>query len=81
MMAALLAALALSLPAAAVAKAGAKPGKKPTFLEACHDDRERFCKDVKLGQGRLLLCLKEHQDDLKPDCMRFYLQDREPTKL
>jgi hypothetical protein len=80
-LAAVVASIALSVPAAAVAKGGAKTGRKPAFLEACKEDRERFCGDVKLGQGRLLLCLKEHQEELKPDCMRFYLADREPTKL
>jgi hypothetical protein len=35
---------------------------------ACHDDVMRFCKDVKPGGGRIINCLKEHANELSPEC-------------
>ena len=34
----------------------------------CAADVEKFCKDVKPGEGRILNCLKEHEKDLSPAC-------------
>ena len=70
----------LALPGSATAK-GAAREKPKTFMESCKADREKFCHDVVLGHGRLLLCLREHQQDLEPECLRFFLGDNEPTKL
>ena len=36
--------------------------------QACHDDVMKFCKDVKTGEGRILRCLKAHENDLSPQC-------------
>jgi Cysteine rich repeat len=36
--------------------------------EACHDDVERLCKDVKPGDGRLRECLRAHKDELSAGC-------------
>ncbi len=36
--------------------------------QACHDDALKFCKDVKQGEGRILQCLKEHQNEISPEC-------------
>jgi len=36
--------------------------------EACKEDGEKFCKDVKPGEGRIIRCLKEHQSELSSDC-------------
>jgi len=38
------------------------------FRQACKDDVMNFCKDVKPGGGRILQCLKEHQNALSPEC-------------
>ncbi len=35
---------------------------------ACEDDVMRFCKDVKPGGGRIIRCLKDHENELSPDC-------------
>jgi hypothetical protein len=35
---------------------------------ACKADREKFCKDVKPGEGRIVKCMKEHEADLSPEC-------------
>ncbi len=36
--------------------------------DPCADDISKFCKDVKLGGGRIANCLKEHKKDLSPAC-------------
>ena len=35
---------------------------------ACQDDVMKFCKDVKSGEGRILRCLRAHQNELSPQC-------------
>ncbi len=35
---------------------------------ACRQDRDKFCKDVKNGQGRIRECLQSHLDELSPAC-------------
>jgi len=37
-------------------------------MQACRDDAQKHCKNVKAGQGRILECLKQHQAELRPDC-------------
>jgi hypothetical protein len=36
--------------------------------EACADDAARFCSGVQQGGGRIMRCLKEHENDLTPPC-------------
>lgn len=36
--------------------------------EACKGDAEKVCKDVKPGRGRIVRCLKQHEDSLSPAC-------------
>lgn len=36
--------------------------------EACHDDMEKFCADVKAGKGRMMKCMKEHKAELSAAC-------------
>lgn len=35
---------------------------------ACRIDVERFCKEVKPGEGRILACLKAHEAELSASC-------------
>lgn len=46
-------------------KVHARMAKK---AEACGPDIEKFCKDVKPGEGRVIKCLKEHAKELQPAC-------------
>jgi hypothetical protein len=41
-----------------------EPGRKGP----CKGDIEKFCKDVKQGQGRIIKCLKGHENELSPIC-------------
>ncbi|MNL86129.1 Cysteine rich repeat protein [compost metagenome] len=36
--------------------------------EACHDDVEKYCANVKSGRGRIMKCMKEHKEQLSPAC-------------
>lgn len=36
--------------------------------QACRADFAQFCKGIQPGQGRVLVCLREHQDRLSPEC-------------
>lgn len=58
-------ALALSfIPVSAMAHGGMDGHGKG----ACKADRERFCGQVKPGEGRVLACLKDHQSQLQSAC-------------
>lgn len=37
-------------------------------MRGCRADAERFCKDVKRGEGRILRCLQPHRAELSPAC-------------
>ncbi|WP_413561384.1 cysteine rich repeat-containing protein [Bdellovibrio sp. HCB209] len=36
--------------------------------EACHEDAEKFCADVKKGKGAMMSCMKDHMDELSQTC-------------
>lgn len=36
--------------------------------KACADDIDKFCKDVQPGRGNMARCLREHKDELSPEC-------------
>ena len=46
--------------------------------QACADDVQKFCKDVKPGEGRILNCLREHQKDLSLPCQTAMAQPGKP---
>ncbi len=40
--------------------------------KACHDDVQKFCKDVDPGEGRMVHCLEEHEKSLSEACRATY---------
>ena len=51
----------LATPAVA---ATAPPGEE----KPCMEELEKFCKEVRPGEGRILKCLQEHDRELSPVC-------------
>lgn len=44
--------------------------------EACTDDVQKFCKEVKPGAGRIVKCLRENEKQLSPECREKLAQKR-----
>jgi len=59
----------------AVAAPAAGPGQGP-----CADDVAKFCKDVQPGGGRIMKCMKEHENELSPACKQHIAQVKERVK-
>ncbi|WP_413581398.1 cysteine rich repeat-containing protein [Bdellovibrio sp. HCB288] len=36
--------------------------------EACHEDVEKYCSDVKPGKGAVIQCMKGHEDEVSQAC-------------
>ena len=52
-------------------KARMAPGGASKGVKACHVDIERWCAQVKPGEGRLGGCLHEHVKELSRSCRRW----------
>ncbi len=65
----------VALVAFPVAASAAGPGSGP-----CADDVAKFCKDVQPGGGRIMKCMKEHENDLSPACKQHVAQMKERAK-
>ncbi|MGA8863442.1 MAG: cysteine rich repeat-containing protein [Gallionella sp.] len=48
-----------------IAKAKRKAAK---WKQACKQDAQTLCEGVKAGGGRIVQCLKQHQDELTMEC-------------
>ncbi len=46
----------------------AEKGIVETFSEGCKVELEKFCKNVKPGDGRVLACLYSHSEEISPRC-------------
>jgi hypothetical protein len=40
----------------------------------CMPDIKAFCKDVKPGEGRIVRCLKQHENELSEACRKFLVR-------
>jgi hypothetical protein len=47
---------------------------------ACKADFEKFCKDVKPGQGRIVNCMKQHEAELSAACRDQIADTREKAQ-
>lgn len=52
-------------------KARTVPGGASKGVKACHADLDRWCKEVKPGEGRLGACLMAHAKELSQRCRRW----------
>ena len=46
-------------------------GLEKLLIEAqqiCAGDTEKFCKGIQIGEGRIAKCLKEHIEEISPNC-------------
>ena len=46
----------------------------------CLKDAEKFCANVKQGEGRIARCLEEHQAELSPVCKKHRIKMKEAFK-
>lgn len=46
----------------------------------CKADREKFCKGVKPGEGRIIRCLKEKEAELSPACKTHFEEKANQAK-
>jgi hypothetical protein len=46
----------------------------------CNADYEKFCKDVKPGQGEIAKCMKAHENEFSPACRDKIEDDKEKSK-
>ena len=46
----------------------------------CKADFERLCGNVKPGQGRIQACLKQHKDEISPECKAFLQHKKEEIR-
>ena len=64
-----LACAALAIAGSAAAQPGDEGGKGGGAVRgACRADIEQLCASVQPGGGRIVQCLREHQDRVSPDC-------------
>lgn len=61
------------------AKEAMKEGMKDV-KEACHEDVQKLCGDVKPGGGRIIKCMKEHHADLSAGCKAEVEKQKEARK-
>lgn len=45
--------------------------------EACKDDAQKLCKDIQVGRGRIMQCLKQHEDELSAACKEKMTRSKE----
>ncbi len=65
--------LLLSFIAMGLAQAPFRPAR--AFF-ACHEDKEKFCKDIPEGGGKVLQCLLGKKDQLSTACQNFLAEKK-----
>ena len=53
-------------------------GEGQSKADPCAADVQKFCKDVKRGEGRVLACLKSHHPDLSEACSEMLAKNPKP---
>jgi hypothetical protein len=60
------------LSQACVDHMAASKEKMKEFISACKEDKKKFCKDIRAGKGRIISCLKSHEQELSEGCRNFF---------
>ena len=60
------------LSQACVDHMAASKEKMKVFISACKEDKKKFCKDIRAGKGRIISCLKSHEQELSEGCRNFF---------
>lgn len=47
------------------------------FRQACTDDMKKLCAGTRRGGGRIIQCMKQHEDELSPACKEQMDQHRD----
>lgn len=68
------------LAAAVIALLAAGASAAEQAPKPCLADAEKFCKDIKPGDGRLLACLKAHEAELSAECKAKGLEVKAKAK-
>jgi hypothetical protein len=53
-------------------------GEEQSKDKPCAADVQKFCKDIKPGEGRVIACLKSHQADLSKACSAMLANNPKP---
>ncbi|KHD90027.1 MAG: hypothetical protein OM95_00440 [Bdellovibrio sp. ArHS] len=48
--------------------------------EACHDEMQKFCGDMKPGKGRMMKCMKENKEKFSAACQEEMASAKEMRK-
>lgn len=48
--------------------------------EACSDDVEKFCGEIKPGKGRIMKCMRQHKEELSSACKAEMAQNKKVKK-
>jgi Cysteine rich repeat len=59
------------------APAPASPARGGEVRAACEADAKKLCPDVAPGGGRILMCLKEHKDEVSEACKQAVSKARQ----
>jgi hypothetical protein len=54
--------------------------QEPLQRGACKADVAKFCKDVQQGQGRIVRCMKAHENELSPACKNLIAAQKEKSR-
>jgi hypothetical protein len=46
--------------------------KRKEFVQACKGDSEKFCEGIPRGKGRIVSCLKSHEEELSNTCKALF---------